>query len=196
MGYQWLRRMPYLQTTRHGVFKYRRTIPPALREAACGRREFNKSLGTRDPQEAKKLWAAVNLEFERYISDLEAYANIPTNEAPVDVQQRIGAEFLKKHSLISIPLAELRRQHELHEDHLGPSEFEKRSALVQELLGIPMDDALEREQAVSSSPEARAALGTMSPPSYRLSDAKRDYFAEKSIDLSHTSRSAARVRTH
>lgn len=191
MGYQWLRRMPYLSKTRHGIYRYRRTIPPVLREAA-GQREFVRSLETREPQEAKKLWAVVNLEFERYISDLETLANIPTNEAPVDVQQRIGAEFLKKHRLSSIPLAELREQHKFHEDHLGPSEFEKRSALVEELLGISMDDVLEREQAVSSSPEARAALGTMSPPSYKLSDAKRDYFAEKSIDLSHTSRSAAR----
>ena len=92
MGYQWLRRMPYLSKTRHGIYRYRRTIPPVLREAA-GQREFVRSLETREPQEAKKLWAVVNLEFERYISDLETLANIPTNEAPVDVQQRIGAEF-------------------------------------------------------------------------------------------------------
>ena len=145
MGYQWLRRMPYLSKTRHGIYRYRRTIPPVLREAA-GQREFVRSLETREPQEAKKLWAVVNLEFERYISDLETLANIPTNEAPVDVQQRIGAEFLKKHRLSSIPLAELREQHKLHEDHLGPSEFEKRSALVEELLGISMDDVLRESK--------------------------------------------------
>ena len=51
MGCQWLGRMPYIQKTRHGIYKYRRTIPPALCEAA-GRREWIKSLENRDPQEA------------------------------------------------------------------------------------------------------------------------------------------------
>ncbi len=79
MGYQWLGRMPYLSKTRHGIYRYRRTIPPALREAT-GRREFVKSLQTRDPQEAKKLWAVINLEFEQHLSliRLEALSSLAT----------------------------------------------------------------------------------------------------------------------
>jgi hypothetical protein len=53
MGYQRWRFVLYLNKNRHGVFKYRRAIPPQLREAADGRKEFNRSLETRDPHEAK-----------------------------------------------------------------------------------------------------------------------------------------------
>ena len=143
MGYQWLRRMPYLSKTRHGVFKYRRTIPPALREAAGGCREFNKSFETRDPQEAKKLWAAVNLEFERYLSDLEAISKAPEGKAPIDVQQRIGSDFLKRHGMTYISLTELRAKHEEHGNRHDPSELEQRLALVGEELGIAVDDEEE-----------------------------------------------------
>lgn len=83
MGYQRWRFMLYLNKTRHGVFKYRRAIPPQLREAADSRKEFNRSLETRDPNDAKKLWALVHQEFESYLSDLEAFAKAPEGKAPI-----------------------------------------------------------------------------------------------------------------
>ncbi len=191
MGYQWLGRMPYLSKTRHGIYRYRRTIPPALREAA-GRREWNKSLQTRDPQEAKQLWAAVNLEFEQYLSDLQTYSKSSNSEAPLDVQQRVGRDFLKRHGLTHKSFAELKAMHEEHGNLREPSEFEKRREFVEDKLDIAMDDEHGRDEAIHRSPEARAVLGTLSPQRYLLTEAMQGYFAEKGYDLGDRSRSADR----
>ena len=52
MGHRWLSQMLYAQRSRHGIWKYRRAIPQALRLAA-GRREINVTLSTRDDLEAQ-----------------------------------------------------------------------------------------------------------------------------------------------
>ena len=67
MGTRKRRQLPYLTQSRHGIYKYRRPVPVSL-QMSCGLgREFIRSLGTRDPREAKRLWAFVNSEFERHL---------------------------------------------------------------------------------------------------------------------------------
>lgn len=122
------------------------------REAARGLREFNKSLETRDPREAQKRWANVHGKFETYLSELEAIAQGPDGQAPIDVQQRIGRDFLKRHGLAYVPLAELRQRNEQHGSRREPSELEQRLALVEDELGIPVDDEEERDDAINQSP--------------------------------------------
>lgn len=52
-----------------GVYWFRRSVPPALRQAA-GRREFLESLGTKDPQEAKRRLGLVARGAEARLSAL------------------------------------------------------------------------------------------------------------------------------
>lgn len=47
--------MQYATRSRHGIWKYRRAIPQALRLAA-GKREINLSLYTRDDREAQTAY--------------------------------------------------------------------------------------------------------------------------------------------
>ena len=53
--------MLYAQRSRHGIWKYRRAIPQALRLAA-GRREINVTLSTRDDLEAQLAYVKAHVK--------------------------------------------------------------------------------------------------------------------------------------
>lgn len=64
-------RMTYLiKDKRTGVFYHRRVVPVALRETV-GRREIKRSLGTKDPKEAKRLNQEVGPEVNRILQSAQ-----------------------------------------------------------------------------------------------------------------------------
>ena len=67
MGSQKRRQLPYLTLSRHGIYKYRRSVPRAQQASFGLGKEFIRSLGTRDPKEAKNLWTCVHFEFEQLL---------------------------------------------------------------------------------------------------------------------------------
>ena len=68
MGYRWLSRMIYAQRSRHGIWKYRRSIPSSLRSAA-GKREINVTLNTKDEQAAQLAYVKVHGQMETYLGN-------------------------------------------------------------------------------------------------------------------------------
>jgi integrase len=103
---------PYVRASTRGVFKYRRGIPTALREAA-GRKEIVQSLDTRDPHEAALRALKVHGAVEAWLKALTSREE-PDRRA-IDIAQELtsvdewyrGKAFLEALGVRSIPLNEL-----------------------------------------------------------------------------------------
>src|SRR5690349_18825621 len=65
-----IRMAPPWKHPKTGVWWYRKVIPPALR-VSIGKREIKKTLGTKDPREARRLYPAVAAEVERQLAAAE-----------------------------------------------------------------------------------------------------------------------------
>lgn len=72
---RWLLSLPYLQRSRHGVFRYRRAVPLTLREAA-GKREILISLRTKNPADAELRLLQAHLDAETWLRALRSDAPI------------------------------------------------------------------------------------------------------------------------
>lgn len=68
---KWIQRLPYLQRTRHGIFRYRRVVPPSLRKPA-GKREILVSLRTKSVQVAQGRFIRAHAETESWLASLRA----------------------------------------------------------------------------------------------------------------------------
>ncbi|MEP9369490.1 tyrosine-type recombinase/integrase [Xanthobacter sp. VNH20] len=66
---RWLLSLPYLQRSRHGVFRYRRAVPLRLREAV-GKREILISLRTKNPADAELRLLQAHLDAETWLRAL------------------------------------------------------------------------------------------------------------------------------
>ncbi|MFG1397315.1 tyrosine-type recombinase/integrase [Roseixanthobacter pseudopolyaromaticivorans] len=72
---RWLLSLPYLQRSRHGVFRYRRAVPLSLRETA-GKREILISLRTKNPADAELRLLQAHLDAETWLRALQPGAPI------------------------------------------------------------------------------------------------------------------------
>ncbi|MFG1413808.1 tyrosine-type recombinase/integrase [Xanthobacter sp. VTT E-85241] len=72
---RWLLSLPYLQRSRHGVFRYRRAVPLTLRGAA-GKREILTSLRTKNPADAELRLLQAHLDAETWLRALRPDAPI------------------------------------------------------------------------------------------------------------------------
>src|SRR5262245_50483658 len=101
--------MLYASRSRHGIWRYRRALPEALRSFA-GRREYLASLGTRDDAQAAQRHARVHLEaeqqFQRWRAEA-AGASVPNNDEWAE-----GLRFLRRNGLEYISLDQLRAEHQ------------------------------------------------------------------------------------
>ncbi|MEP9357020.1 site-specific integrase [Xanthobacter sp. KR7-65] len=68
---KWIQRVPYLQRTRHGIFRYRRVVPPSLK-AAAGKREILVSLRTKSVHLAEGRFIKAHAEAEAWLATLRA----------------------------------------------------------------------------------------------------------------------------
>ena len=155
MGFRWLSKMIYVQQSRHGLWKYRRSIPQHLR-AAAGKAEINVSLGTRDEQLAELRYVKVHGDTEVYLGELAKRAASPTRANSNNELAELGRAYMRQLKLPYVPLTVLWANAEI-----GPrvSEYDKRLDLVEEL-GIEVDDAETRDEKIEASLEARVLLGT------------------------------------
>lgn len=77
---KWIRTAPYVQLSRHGVFRYRRVISPAIR-ARAGKREILVSLRTKDAKIAEIRYLKAHLASEEWLNAL-AENSVPFPHAP------------------------------------------------------------------------------------------------------------------
>ena len=61
----------YVQQNRYGIYHFRRAIPYDLRPI-IGKREFTKSLQTRDPKIAVQLARFVAFQIEKFLSEIRS----------------------------------------------------------------------------------------------------------------------------
>ena len=157
MGYNWLSRMQYSTRSRHGIWKYRRAIPQALRLAA-GHREINVTLSTRDDREAQHAYVRAHGAAEAYLSNLSRMVASPKSSNSEKEIWELGQAFLRSIRMPYLPLANLKLQGSNDE---GPSQFEQRLEYVRDNLGIDIDDPSSREREINASFEAKAILGAL-----------------------------------
>ena len=179
MGRRWLSRMQYAHRSRHGIWKYRRAIPQALRDAA-GQREINVTLSTRDDREAQHAYVRAHGEAETYLSNLSRIVTYPKSSNSEKEIWELGQAFLRSIRLPYLPLVELKLQGSNDE---GPSQFEQRLEYVGNNLGIDTGDPISREREIDASFKAKAILGALSQPEFCMSDALRVYFAQRAPEL-------------
>ncbi|HEV2603221.1 MAG TPA: DUF6538 domain-containing protein [Microvirga sp.] len=161
--------MRYIQASRHGVFKYRRVIPPELQKAA-GRREFVQSLNTKDAAEAELRALKVHRDVEAWLRALKITAGpldrtraFSDQLTSVDDWYR-GLGFLKTLGLPLIATEDLTRD-----------QWELREGLLIEKLRIDFSNTRTRDAEIARSPEARALLGSLERPDPTLSEALEVY---------------------
>jgi integrase len=167
--------MQYAQRSRHGIWRYRRAIPQALR-AIAGKREFIVSLKTRSETEAQEPYLKAHGDAERY---LHGIALLSTNAPPVTSDRAIaerGRAYLQQIGMPYVPLADLQSSASTGR---GPSELEQRLTFVEDQLGINVDDPETRDDDIAANWRARAVLGTLPVPQFNLSDALAIYLEHK-----------------
>ena len=173
--------MQYATRSRHGIWKYRRAIPQALRRAA-GKREIIVSLLTKDDSEAQPAYVKAHGDAEGYLASLKRMVANPKSEANDNDIWKLGQAFLQKLRLPYVPLADLRTQ-DLYDE--GPTQLEQRLEYVETQLGIDMgDDWRDRDRRIEASLEAKAVLGVLKQPKFCISDALRVYFDQRAPELS------------
>ncbi len=179
--------MQYAVRSRHGIWKYRRAIPQALRLAA-GKREFNASLYTRDEVAAQLAYVKVHGETEAYLTTLSRMAANPKSANSDKEIWELGQAYLRKMRMPYVPLAGLKAQEYYDE---GPSQFEQRLEDVADL-GIDIDDPRERDCEINASWKAKALLGDLKKPQFCMSDALRVYLDQRAPELAAMSPNQAK----
>jgi hypothetical protein len=95
--------MVYAQRSRHGIWKYRRSIPQALRLVA-GSREINVSFKTRDEQVAQLAYVKAHGEAEKYLRDLGRLSACPRTVSGDKEIDELGRAFLRQIKMPYVPL--------------------------------------------------------------------------------------------
>ena len=183
MGRRWLSQMQYAHRSRHGIWKYRRAIPEALRLVAK-KREINVSLRTGDDLKAQPEYVKVHGEAEAY---LKALARAAANPKSVDNDKdawELGRAFLRRLRMPYVPLAELKMQ-DLGDS--GPSQLEQRLEYIEDNLGIDTSDPETKDSAINASLEAKAILGALKKPQFCMSDALSVYFDQRAPEMAEMS---------
>ena len=178
MGHKWLSKMLYAQRSRHGVWKYRRAIPQALRLAA-GRREINVTLSTRDDLEAQLAYVKAHGEAEAYLKTLVKLAANPKSANSDKEIWELSKAFMQQLKLPYVTLDDLKAQESFDD---GPSQFEQRLEYVEDL-GIDVSDPRTRDGEINASWKAKAILGALKRPQFCMSDALRVYFEQRAPEL-------------
>ena len=143
--------MLYAQRSRHGIWKYRRAIPQALRLAA-GRREINVTLSTRDDLEAQLAYVKAHGEAEAYLKTLVKLAANPKSANSDKEIWELSKSFMRQLKLPYVTLDDLKAQESFDD---GPSQLEQRLDYV-ENLGIDIDDPRTRDREIEASWKAKA----------------------------------------
>ena len=133
--------MQYAHRSRHGIWKYRRAIPQALRLAA-GQREINVTLSTRDDREAQLAYLKAHGEAEAYLKTLTKLAANPKSANSDKEIWELGKAFMRQIKLPYVPLGELKALESFDD---GPSPFEQRLEIVGDKLGIDVDNPPEND---------------------------------------------------
>lgn len=175
--------MLYAHRSRHGIWKYRRSIPQPLRLAA-GQREINVSLHTRNDHEAQAAYVKVHGEAEQYLQSLSCMVANPKSATNDKQIWELGQAFLRSLKMPFVPSNELKVQERFDD---GPSLFEQRLEFVEEHLGIDVDDPEERDRQIEASWKAKAILGALKKPSFCMSDALRIYFEQRNPEIASMS---------
>jgi hypothetical protein len=115
----WAMTAANLTRTRTGVFGYRKRVPNSLR-SVIDRTEIIKSLGTRDPDEAKARHKEVDAEVERLFRETKKQGKLPE----ADVQKQAVA-WLRSKGFEIKPYEQFDRDE---------NEYDARSAIVDKLL--------------------------------------------------------------
>ena len=178
MGHKWLSKMLYAQRSRHGIWKYRRAIPQALRLAA-GRSEINVTLSTRDDLEAQLAYVKAHGEAEAYLKTLVKLAANPKSANSDKEIWELGKAYMQQIKLPYVPLDDLKAQESFDD---GPSQFEQRLDYVEDL-GIDVSDPRTRDGEINASWKAKAILGALKRPQFCMSDALRVYFEQRAPEL-------------
>lgn len=171
--------MMYAQRSRHGIWKYRRSIPQALRQVAAAR-EINVSLRTRDDQAAQLAYVKAHGETEVYLRNLSRLAAGPRTATGDKEIAELGRTYLRQIKMPYLPLVDLKAQ---AASAKGFSEYEQRLKFVQDDLGIEIDDPETRDAEINASIKARAVLGTLPAESFDMVAALRVYLSDKSPSL-------------
>ena len=171
--------MLYAQRSRHGIWKYRRAIPQALRLAA-GRREINVTLCTSDDREAQLAYVKAHGEAEAYLKCLSKLAANPKSANGDKEIWELSKAYMRQIKLPYVPLADLKAQESFDD---GPSQLEQRLDYVETKLGIDIDDPRTRDRQIEASWKAKAILGALTRPQFCMSDALRVYFDQRAPEL-------------
>ena len=180
--------MQYAVRSRHGMWKYRRAIPQALRLAA-EKREINVTLHTRDDVAAQLAYVKVHGIAEAYLKTLARRATNPKSATSDKEAWELGQAYLRQMRMPYVPLADLKVQ-EIYDD--GPSQFEQRLGFVEANLGIDIDAPRERDREINASWKAKALLGDLKKPPFCMSDALRVYFDQRAPELAAMSQKKIR----